>query len=247
MAVLVVKFEGSVLQNVPVDGGPITIGRAPDNSIAIDNLAVSTHHARIEIEQGRLVLDDPGSLNGTFVNGQRVKRTTLKDGDVVSIGKHSIYIDEADKTELPRRAAMIPLASEAAKMPAVGETFVLDTKARRQMIQDLAAAGERSQLAPTRVQVATLARIEGKLDRDEFTLTSKLTVIGRSKMATIHLRGWFKPSVAAQINRLEDGYYLGVGDRVPTINGKPINGSTLLRNGDLIEVCEVQLKFTIHE
>jgi pSer/pThr/pTyr-binding forkhead associated (FHA) protein len=246
MPVLVVKFEGSVLQNVPVNGGPITIGRSPDNSIAIDNLSVSTHHARIEVEQGHLVLDDPGSLNGTFVNGQRVKRTTLKDGDVVSIGKHSIYIDETDRTELPRRPTPAH-SSEAAKTPAVGETFVLDTKARRQMIQELAAAGERSQLAPTRVQVATVTPIQGKLDQSEYTLTSKLTVIGRSKMATIRLRGWFKPKVAAQINRLEDGYYLGVGDRVPSINGKPIAGSALLRNGDLIEVCDVQLKFMIHE
>ena len=78
MPVLVVKFEGSVLQNVPVNGGPITIGRSPGNSIAIDNLSVSTHHAQIEVQEGRLILDDPGSLNGTFVNGQRVKRATLK-------------------------------------------------------------------------------------------------------------------------------------------------------------------------
>jgi hypothetical protein len=42
MPVLVVKFEGSVVRNVPVNGGPITIGRAADNSIAIDNLSVST-------------------------------------------------------------------------------------------------------------------------------------------------------------------------------------------------------------
>lgn len=246
MPVLVVKFEGSVLQNVPVNGGPITIGRAPDNSIAIDNLSVSTHHARIEVQQGRLILDDPGSLNGTFVNGQRVKHATLKDGDVISIGKHSIYIDETDRTELPRSAMTRP-SSEAAEAPAVGETFVLDTKARRQMIQELAAAGERSQLAPARVQVATVALVKGELDRAEYPLTSKLTVIGKSEMATIRLRGWFKPSVAAQINRLEDGYYLGVGDRVPRINGNPITGSTLLRDGDLIDICDVQLKFVINE
>jgi hypothetical protein len=246
MSVLVVKFEGSVLRTVPVNGGPITIGRTADNSIAIDNLSVSTHHARIEVQQGHLILDDPGSLNGTFVNGQRVKHTTLKDGDIISIGKHSIYIDETNRTELPRGAAAWP-SSQAAKVSAVDETFVLDTKARRQMMQDLAAAGERSQLTPARVQVATLARVNGELDRDEYSLTSKLTVIGKSEMATIRLRGWFKPSVAAQINRLEDGYYLGLGDRVPCINGKPITGSTLLCDGDLIDVCDVQLRFVIHE
>lgn len=246
MPVLVVKFEGSVLQNVAVSDGPITIGRTPDNSIAIDNLAISTRHARIEVQQGRMILDDQGSLNGTFVNGQRVKRAALKDGDVISLGKHSIYVDEADRTGVPRGAAARPSAN-AAEAPAVGETFVLDTKSRRQMIQELAAAGERSQLAPARVQVATLTRVKGKLDREEYPLTGKLTVIGKSKMATIRLRGWLKPRVAAQINRLDDGYHLGVGDRVPQVNGAPITGSTLLCDGDLIDVCNVQLRFVIHE
>ena len=246
MPVLVVKFEGSVLQNVPVTGGPITIGRTPDNSIAIDNLAVSTRHARIEVQQGRFIIDYQGSLNGTFVNGQRVNRATLKDGDVISLGKHSIYVDEADRSELPPGALTRPSA-KAGGAHAVGETFVLDTESRRQMIQELAAAGERSQLAPTRVQVATVSRVRGKLDREEYPLTSKLTVIGKSKMATIRLRGWFEPSVAAQINRLEDGYYLGVGDRVPRVNGQPVTGATLLRDGDLIDISDVQLKFAIHE
>ena len=246
MAVLVVKFEGSVLQNVPVLRGPITIGRAPDNSIAIDNVSISTHHARIEVQQGRLILSDLGSLNGTFVNSQRVKSTTLKDGDVISIGKHSIYVDEMDRTELPHFGVPQPV-KELVAVPAMAETFVLDTKQRRQMMQDLAAAGERSQLAPTRVQLATLSREEGKLDQKEYPLTSKLTVIGSSKMATIRLRGWFKPKVAAQINRLDDGYYLGSGDQIPSINGKPIGGPTLLSHGDLIDVCGVKLRFVIHE
>jgi hypothetical protein len=246
MAVLVVKFEGSVLQNVPVLKAPITIGRAPDNSIAIGNVSVSTHHARIEMQQGRLTLADLGSLNGTFVNAQRVKSATLKDGDVISIGKHSIYVDEMDRPELARVNASEPV-KELVTVPAMAETFVLDTRQRRQMIQELAAAGERSQLAPTRVQVATLACVEGKLDQQEYTLTSKLTVIGKSPMATIRLRGWFKPQVAAQISRLEDGYHLGSGDEIPSINGKPIDGPTLLCDGDLIDVCGVKLRFVIHE
>jgi pSer/pThr/pTyr-binding forkhead associated (FHA) protein len=246
MAVLVVKFEGSVLQNIPVLERPITIGRAPDNAIAIDNVSVSTHHARIEMQQGRLTLSDLGSLNGTFVNSQRVKSTTLKDGDIISIGKHSIYVDEMDRPELARVNKGQPVR-ELVAVPAMAETFVLDTKQRRQMMQELAAAGERSQLAPARVQVATLCRVEGKLDQEEYPLTSKLTVIGRSRMATIRLHGWFKPQVAAQISRLEDGYYLGLGDQKPSINGKPIAGPTLLSHGDIIEVCGMKLQFVIHE
>jgi hypothetical protein len=66
-------------------------------------------------------------------------------------------------------------------------------------------------------------------------------------MATIRLRGWLKPQLAAQISRLEDGYYLGLGDQKPSINGKPIEGPTLLSHGDIIEVCGVKLRFVIHD
>jgi hypothetical protein len=246
MAVMVVKFEGSVLQNVPVLKAPITIGRAPDNTIAIDNVSISAHHARVELREGSLTLTDLGSLNGTFVNSQRVQSVALKDGDVISIGKHSIYVDELDRPELARVGVGQPV-KELVAVSAMSETFVLDTRQRRQMIQELAAAGERSQLAPARVQVATLSRVEGKLDQEEYPLTSKLTVIGKSAMATIRLRGWFKPKVAAQINRLEGGYFLGAGDETPSINDKPIVGPTPLAHGDVIEVCGVKLKFVIHE
>lgn len=246
MPVLIVEFENSVLQKVPINGGPITIGRAPDNSITIDNLAVSNHHAQIEVEQGQLVVQDLNSLNGTFVNSQRVKRGTLKDGDVVLVGKHSIYIDETGRGE-PLGCAAIGSSRASSEATGIDETFVLDTKKRREMIQEIAAAGERSQLAPKRVKIATLARVTGNIDQLEYPLTAKLNVIGKSDMATIRLRGWFKPKLAAQINRREDGYYISQSERVPTVNGQPIVGPTLLSDGDLIDVCGVQLKFLIRD
>ena len=246
MPVLIVKFEGAVLQKVSTNGGSVTIGRGPDNAIAIDNLAVSSHHAEIKSEQGQLIIEDLNSLNGTFVNNQRVKRSVLKDGDVVLIGKHSIHVDEKGRVEAPVRAAN-PLSGAAKQAAKVDETFVLDTEQRRKMMQEIAASGERSQIAPSRVRVATLVRIKGPIEKDVYPLTGKLTVIGNSEMATVRLRGWFKPKMAAQINRRDDGYYLGRGDRVPDVNGRPIGAPTLLSDGDLIDVCGVQLKFTIKE
>ena len=72
-------------------------------------------------------------------------------------------------------------------------------------------------------------------------------MIGHSNMATVRLRGWFTPNVAAQINKHEDGYYLGRGDRVPKINGVEIGGLTKLHDGDLIEVGRVRLNFLFRE
>ena len=250
MPVLIVKFEDSVLQRVSINGGSVTIGRGPDNSIPIDNLAVSNHHAEIKSEDGHLVIQDLGSLNGTFVNNQRVKQSALKHGDVVLIGKHSIQVDEKSRGESPvavNRPSGSVSSGGVKEAPKVDETFILDTEKRRKMMQEIAAAGERSQITPSRVRVATLVRVKGQIEKAEYQLTGKLTVIGKSEMATVRLRGWFKPKMAAQINRRDDGYYLGRGDRVPKINGKPIWSPTLLSDGDLIEVCGVELRFTIPE
>jgi hypothetical protein len=66
-------------------------------------------------------------------------------------------------------------------------------------------------------------------------------------MATVRFKGWFKPKMAAQINQRDDGYYLGTGDKVPTVNGTPITGTVRLNDGDLIEVCGVRMNFIFRE
>jgi hypothetical protein len=124
---------------------------------------------------------------------------------------------------------------------------VLDTKVRREMLQQAAAMGERAQFSAGRMKVATLVILSGKIDVKEFTLTNKLTVIGKSPMATVRLKGWFKPKMAAQINQRDDGYYLGTGDKVPTVNGTPITGTVRLNDGDLIEICGVRMNFIFRE
>jgi len=93
------------------------------------------------------------------------------------------------------------------------------------------------------VRMPILSVLSGKTDRKEYLLSNKLTVIGKSEMATVRLRGWFAPRVAAQINKRGDGYYLGRADRVPKINGRPITGPTRLNNGDVIEIGSVRMAF----
>lgn len=241
MAKLSLMFENKLVKEVPIGNRPVSIGRSPDNDIPVDNLAVSTYHARVYYEGGRLVVEDLDSLNGTFVNDLRIERATLHDGDSIWIGKHSIKVDTSADAAIPwdtgRKAAA----------PKINETMVLDTKVRRDMLQQAAAMGERSQFSPGRMKMPTLVVLSGKVNQKEFLLTNKLTVIGKSPMATVRLRGWFKPRMAAQINQRDDGYYLGTGDRVPTVNGTPISGTVRLNDGDLIEVCGVRLNFIIRE
>ena len=241
MSRLLVKFENSILKEVPLGTRPVTIGRAPDNDIPIDNLAVSNYHARVYLEAGSLVVEDLNSLNGLFLNDIRVERAMLKDGDAILIGKHHILVDQAHDAALPVDGWRKP------PVPRVNETMVLDTHERRKLLEMAAAAGERSQLSPERLRVPTLTVLQGRTDQKEYRISGKLTVIGHSKLATVRLSGWFTPDIAAQINKHEDGYYLGRGDRVPKINGIAIGGLTKLNDGDLIEVGRVRLNFLYRE
>ena len=241
MAKLSLMFEQKIVKEIPVGNRPIGIGRSPDNDIPVDNLAVSNYHARVYFEAGKLVVEDLDSLNGTFVNDMRIERATLHDGDNIHIGKHRIKVDTTGDAPVPWDSG------RKAAAPRINETMVLDTKVRREMLQQAAAMGESMQFAAGRIKVPTLVVVAGKTEKKEYVLTNKLTVIGKSPMATIRIKGWFKPQMAAQINQRDDGYYVGPGDKVPTVNGTPIPGPTRLNDGDLIEVCGVRLNFIFRE
>jgi|HubBroStandDraft_1064217.scaffolds.fasta_scaffold02908_7 hypothetical protein len=244
MSKLVLKFENSILQELAMGEKEVSIGRSPDNGIVIDNPAVSHYHARVFNEEGRLMLEDFGSLNGTFVNGQRVKMVTLKPGDSVMIGKHTIVITESVEV----RAFSLDHNASRPAAPKINETVMLDTKERREFLQKVASGGESAQVAPTRLKVPTLVVKRGKTDQKEYNLTDKLTVIGKSGWATVKLKGWFAPKVAAQINRREDNsYYIGGADKVPSVNGQEIGHPMKLSSGDIIEVAGTELEFVFRD
>jgi hypothetical protein len=115
------------------------------------------------------------------------------------------------------------------------------------MLQQAAASGERMQFASGRLKVPTLVVLGGRTDQKEYMITNKLTVIGKSAMATVKLKGWFKPAMAAQINQRDDGYYIGPGDKMPLVNGKPITGPIRLNDGDVIEVGGARMNFVYRE
>ena len=67
-----------------------TIGRSPDCDIFLDDVTVSRHHAVLRRNDGRFVIEDQGSLNGTFVNRRRIESAELDDGDELQIGKYRL-------------------------------------------------------------------------------------------------------------------------------------------------------------
>src|ERR1044071_9571281 len=79
-----------------LEGDQIDIGRDSTNEIVINDAESSHRHARLTFQGGKYVLEDLGSTNGTFVNGQRLAGPrVLKSGEVVSFGEQIVMIFEA--------------------------------------------------------------------------------------------------------------------------------------------------------
>ena len=83
---LLIQSEGG-REIVHVLGRKTSIGRTPDNDVQIDAKFVSRHHAVILAGPAQTIIEDLNSTNGVQVNGRRVSRLTLRDGDQVAIGR----------------------------------------------------------------------------------------------------------------------------------------------------------------
>ena len=89
-ALVVRSGGGRVGQSFPLTGEKMTIGRSPETDVFLDDVTVSREHATLVRRGGDWFLDDAGSLNGTYVNRQRVDSHRLADGDELQIGKFKL-------------------------------------------------------------------------------------------------------------------------------------------------------------
>lgn len=245
MAKIILKYEAAVLKEIPLKQTTLSIGRTAANDLPIDNLAVSGHHAKIYYEQDKFVLEDLNSLNGTFVNNQRIRKSYLKNGDEVLIGKHTLlYMDEGGAPPPPLDNS----SDRTQPLAKLEETMVLDTKKRREMLQKATVvATEGASVASAAEKVGSLTVLSGKTDNTEYILTGRLSMVGKSDQATIKLKGWFAPAVAAVINRKEAGYTVSPSGSETKVNNQAIQGVRDLKEGDIIEVAGVKLQFYYRE
>jgi len=304
MAKLYLTFEGRPLKEFTLSHGVVTIGRLPDNLVAVDNLAVSGHHAKVYWDSERYVVEDNGSTNGTYVNDQRITKHSLADGDKILIGKHTLeFVDEWHEDGEPAAEAthVVP------PLPTMNATVVLDTKKAKELLAQarassaavaqteaaaaastpppmpappassappaapagsspakpppaaprpaassgMASGGGGTAMTPAPVlkdRVGILRVLDGKTDAKEYHLSSKLTMIGKNSMATIKLKGWFAPDVAASITRRDTGYFIAAQDKGAKMKvageSVPPGAQHDLSEGDMIEVAGVKMSFS---
>jgi|KBSMisStaDraftv2_1062788.scaffolds.fasta_scaffold298245_2 predicted component of type VI protein secretion system len=233
MPKLILQIDNRVL-NTCVVGQRASIGRRPDNTVVVDHSAVSGHHATVFRDGEHFVIEDFASTNGTFVNGKRVRRHQLQDGDAVRLGKstHTIVFDaqggagEVADAEPPEIAA------------APGETVYLGADKHKALLDWIRSAQEPAGVAVLRV-------LEGRADQTEYPLDAHTSVIGKSDAALVRLKGLFKPKEAVAIARSDDGYVATVLRGTTRINKTPIRDRRVLADGDVLEVGGLTLEFKL--
>jgi hypothetical protein len=105
--------RGRVYADLPT---PVTIGREEGNSVQLNDERISRFHLKIQEDQGKLVLTDLGSTNGTKVNGETVQLWLLRHGDVIAVGRSVLLVGSEE--EIAQRLAAL---RESKKTP--GETW----------------------------------------------------------------------------------------------------------------------------
>ena len=115
MAKLLLKHEGVTLSSYKLDQDETSIGRNPDNTIQLDDAAVSGNHARIKRQANDyldnhfdFLIEDLDSTNGTKVNGKRVSQHMLKHGDTLQIGAHHFLYDSGQVQDHETTAIYLP-------------------------------------------------------------------------------------------------------------------------------------------
>lgn len=233
MAKVLLKYKEAVIQEIDLDKEVTTVGRKPDNDITIDNQAVSGHHAQIKAQGDNLMLEDLNSLNGTFVNGQKISKAEIYNNDIVLIGVHTLLFASSKTREIDKK-------NYAVRGRSMDETMVIAPDDQKKILN----AADKSIPEP----LGGFVVIAGSTDQREYELKERVSAIGKEEGSAIRLKGFFAPKVAAMINRRKEGYFItSAGGKELKINGKTIDHRYDLKDGDVVEVGSIKLQFYVKE
>ena len=240
MPKLILSMDGLVLKEIELDRERISIGRKPDNDIQIDNLAISGHHAVITCILNDAFLEDQNSTNGTYVNGQPVKKHVLHHNDVVELGKYRIkYLVSAPPAGQAAADMIETAALKAFELPAaeVDNGPRANPGAGPSETQIVAAGAlERAEkaTAASAGRIGVIQVLSGANSGRELELTKSLTTLGKPGRQV------------AVIARRPHGYFIThvEGASFPLVNGKPIDAQAHpLKDHDIIDLAGVKMEF----
>lgn len=211
------------------DGSSLTIGRSADADVVVDNTAISRKHTSLELKDGIYYLADLDSLNGTFVNGQKIeKNVPVSENDRIELGKFKLSIaQDTDQTAS---------TSFATPMDIEDETLFISSK----------KAAEIMKPSPAGKPQHKLTVITGEASQKMLSLDGKTSIkIGKDASCDIVISGWFVAGAQCYILSRDEKFFI-----VPQqswagtyLNGAKIKNEQLLRKGDVIAIKSVQIRF----
>jgi FHA domain len=217
LAKLIVTRDGHLVGQQFLGTERFVIGRLADNQLTLNLPSVTDRHAEIVTLGNDHVLQDLGSVSGTWVNQERVERRILQNGDLILIGPCQIkYVNRkaADQPDFDRTLMISPSAQEGGGKHAAPATVAARAvKAHR-------AAG-------------AIKGIGGRLAGQIVNLDRVLATVG-------------KPGAVALIFRRPSGVFIARVEGAAKVNGEPLGDELRpLQEHDMIEVAGDKLEFIL--
>ena len=259
MPTLSLQLKNKILGEYPLqEGASLTIGRRETNDVAIEDPAVSGHHAKIDSLEDRFVLTDLQSKNGTFVNEQLISSHWLKHEDVITIGEYCLIFNyyekeqmskddsaDFDETQAMNTTQHRRMMIKSNPTKSINVVRFWDKSSNRGKVKNVVPPVPKPRTeSKKREPAGVLAYLAG--GEGQIKLTRKITTIGKDPTSDIVVKGLLINPTAATISKKTDGFYLNNigGLPRPKVNDKPVKKSTLLNDQDTIEIGSARLQFS---
>src|SRR5262249_37277404 len=216
--------RGRVFRNLPT---PLTIGREEGNGLRLNDERVSRYHAKVQQDNGDIIITDLESTNGTRVNGNVVQIRRLRLGDCITVGRSLLLFGSNEEI-----AALIGTRAEARKHPpaAGGPSGALMTQ------------------GPATIQAQQLSPIvQNDLDfdlnpKDEVTIANGDLFVGTRPLPPLPQR--LTPAQAARVAEILDFLHRGLTRATENIRANDEGTEGKLSYGDWQKILAVQMLLT---
>lgn len=217
---LILTLDGEIINEYPLNTDHLSIGRKHGNDIQLNDLTVSGRHAMVTASlPGQVIVEDLGSTNGTLVNGNHIKKSSLKHGDIIQTGHHQFtFLCEGGAKYEPTMFIKAELDETQIVLP--------EWESREESIKGQPLAGLRT--------------LNGPLARTVMELRKPFSTVGFQghKLALIS-RGLSSYSISPV-----HGSKHRRGSDNPLLNGEPLGPAPVdLKPNDVINIAGFEVEF----
>ena len=226
----IISLNDKVIRSFTIkEGWRLTIGRGSDADVIVDNTAISREHTSLELKDGLYILSDLGSLNGTFVNGKKIKGAEyITQDDNIKLGKFKLSVSKGSEQELTSSYGAHPDTDD--------KTIIVSSKQLAGMAADSDVKKPEHQLI----------LMEGNAGPTKISLKGKSSIkIGKAPSCDMALSGLFIADAQLYIVQHKDKYKI-----IPQrswaktfLNGTKIKGEQILKKGDIIKIRSIKIRF----